>query len=38
MSRFVVFDAEAGLALTVDAEDLNRLAASYRNVTVVGLP
>jgi len=27
-----------GLALTTDAEDLNRLAASYRNVTVIGLP
>jgi predicted nucleic acid-binding protein len=27
-----------GLALTVDTDDLGRLAASYRNVTVVGLP
>ena len=27
-----------GLALTADAEDLNRLAASYRNVMVIGLP
>jgi predicted nucleic acid-binding protein len=27
-----------GIALTVDAEDLGRLAASYRNVTVVCLP
>lgn len=27
-----------GLALTTDPEDLNRLAAAYRNVTVVGLP
>lgn len=27
-----------GLALTVDVEDLSRLAASYGNVTVVGLP
>lgn len=27
-----------GLALTVDAKDLGRLAASYGNVTVIGLP
>jgi predicted nucleic acid-binding protein len=27
-----------GLALTTDAEDLGRLAASYRSVTVIGLP
>jgi len=27
-----------GLVLTVDVEDLGRLAASYGNVTVVGLP
>ena len=27
-----------GLALTTDAEDLGRLAASYGNVTVIGLP
>jgi predicted nucleic acid-binding protein len=27
-----------GLALTVDTEDLGRLAASYGNVTVMGLP
>jgi hypothetical protein len=27
-----------GLALTVDVEDLSRLAASYANVMVVGLP
>lgn len=27
-----------GLALTVDVEDLSRLAASYGNVTIVGLP
>jgi len=27
-----------GLALTTDTEDLSRLAASYRNVTVIGLP
>jgi predicted nucleic acid-binding protein len=34
----VAVELGGGLALTVDAEDLNRLAASYRNVTVVGLP
>jgi hypothetical protein len=27
-----------GLALTTDAEDLSRLAASYGNVIVIGLP
>jgi predicted nucleic acid-binding protein len=27
-----------GLALTTDTEDLGRLAASYGNVTVIGLP
>ncbi len=27
-----------GLALTTDIEDFGRLAASYRNVTIVGLP
>lgn len=27
-----------GLALTTDVEDLGRLAASYRSVTVIGLP
>lgn len=34
----VAVELGGGLALTVDAEDLNRLAASYRNVTVIGLP
>lgn len=34
----VAVELGGGLALTVDTEDLNRLAASYRNVTVVGLP
>ena len=27
-----------GLAVTTDADDLGRLAAAYRNVTVIGLP
>jgi hypothetical protein len=34
----VAVELGGGLALTVDAEDLNRLAASYRNVMVIGLP
>lgn len=34
----VAVELGGGLALTVDAEDLSRLAASYRNVTVAGLP
>jgi hypothetical protein len=27
-----------GIALTVDADDLGRLAAAFRNVTVIALP
>jgi len=34
----VAVELGGGLALTADAEDLNRLAASYRNVMVIGLP
>lgn len=34
----VAVELGGGLALTTDAEDLGRLAASYRNVTVVSLP
>lgn len=34
----VAVELGGGLALTADAEDLNRLAASYRNVVVIGLP
>lgn len=34
----VAVELGGGLALTADVEDLGRLAASYRNVTVVGLP
>ena len=33
-----VVDLGGGIALTTDLEDLERLAAAYRNVTVVGLP
>lgn len=31
-------DLGGGIALTTDPEDIGRLAAAYRNVTVVGLP
>ncbi len=31
-------DVGGGIALPTDPEDLERLAAAYRNVTVVGLP
>lgn len=34
----VAVELGGGLALTTDAEDLSRLAASYKNVTVIGLP
>lgn len=34
----VAVELGGGLALTVDTEDLGRLAASYGNVTVLGLP
>ncbi len=34
----VAVELGGGLALTADAQDLNRLAASYRNVVVIGLP
>jgi predicted nucleic acid-binding protein len=34
----VAVELGGGLALTADADDLNRLAASYRNVMVIGLP
>ncbi|MFL6262788.1 MAG: type II toxin-antitoxin system VapC family toxin [Thermoanaerobaculia bacterium] len=34
----VAVELGGGLALTADPEDLNRLAASYRNVMVIGLP
>lgn len=34
----VAVERGGGLALTVDVDDLNRLAASYRNVLVIGLP
>lgn len=34
----VAVELGGGLALTVDTEDLGRLAASYGNVTVIGLP
>ncbi|MCP4663918.1 MAG: type II toxin-antitoxin system VapC family toxin [bacterium] len=34
----VAVDLGGGIALTTDPDDLDRLAASYRNVTVVGLP
>jgi hypothetical protein len=34
----VAVELGGGLALTTDAEDLGRLAASYRNVTVIDLP
>ncbi len=34
----IAVELGGGLALTVDTEDLGRLAASYRNVMVIGLP
>lgn len=34
----VAVELGGGLALTTDTEDLGRLAASYGNVTVIGLP
>jgi predicted nucleic acid-binding protein len=34
----VAVELGGGLALTVDSEDLGRLATSYGNVTVIGLP
>jgi predicted nucleic acid-binding protein len=34
----VAVELGGGLAVTTDIEDLSRLAASYGNVTVVGLP
>ena len=34
----VVVEQGGGLVLTVDQQDLERLAAAYRNVTVVALP
>lgn len=34
----VAVELGGGLALTADAGDLTKLAASYRNVTVIGLP
>ena len=34
----VAVELGGGLALTGDAQDLGRLAASYGNVTVIGLP
>lgn len=34
----VAVELGGGLALTAGAEDLSRLAASYGNVTVIGLP
>jgi predicted nucleic acid-binding protein len=34
----VAVEQGGGLALTTDIDDLSRLAASYRNVMVIGLP
>jgi len=34
----VAVELGGGLALTTDVDDLSRLAASYGNVTVIGLP
>jgi predicted nucleic acid-binding protein len=34
----VAVELGGGLALTADVDDLSRLAASYGNVTVIGLP